>query len=109
MAGGGIETRVTFDKLKELQQHLSRGEINAALDDTCKEVSDMWYEDAHEITGELKASIGYETSGYTGRVFATSEHAIFEIERGGIHDFQTRGFTSGQRILKEKLEDLLST
>jgi hypothetical protein len=104
----GIKTTVHFDRLKDLQKKLSRSEINSALDDTLKEVSDMWYEDAHEITGELKSSIGYRTTAYTGQVFATSPHAIFELNRGGIHDFTTRGFTTGQRLLKQKLEELLS-
>jgi hypothetical protein len=103
----GIKVKVNLDRTNRLKQTLTRTEINGALDDTLQEVEDMWIEDVHVITGELQSSIGHRTSGYSGEVFANAEHARFEVDRGGIHDFTTRGFTTGQRSFHQKMQDLL--
>jgi hypothetical protein len=116
MAGASVKTKVSFERIKKLQEKLTRGEINGALDDVLKEVSDMWVEDAHVVTGFMQSRIEWRTSagstggrggGYHGSVFCTADYAIHEVNRGGIHDFTTRGITTGQRLLSDRIRELI--
>jgi len=102
-----IKVTASFDRIKKLQEKFTKTEVEGALDDTLKEVSDMWYEDAHEITGTMKSHIGYRTEGFSGEVFCDVDYASLEVERGGLHDFTARGLSIGKPLLKEKMEALL--
>ena len=109
----GIKVTIKIDTIKKLQDKLSKQGVHAAIDDTVSEVSQMWTDDVHVITGELQSSIGFQTTGYVGRVFATAEHAPYERARPGSkdgtpHDFTLRGIEQGPTLLKEKLEELVS-
>jgi hypothetical protein len=104
----GIQTKMKIDNIQKLMKNLARNEINSAVDDTLKEMSDMWYEDAHEITGFMKSRISYTSTAMHGRVFCDADYAKAENDRGGLHEFTRRGNFSGPAILKAKLEELLS-
>ena len=97
-----------IDNIQKLKEKLSRGEINHAVEETLQEMDDMWFEDAHEITGFMKSRISHTTSAMHGRVFCDAPYAKTENDRGGLHEFTRRGNFSGPLILKSKLKELLS-
>jgi hypothetical protein len=108
----GIKVSVKFDNIKKLQDNLSKQEVHATIDDTMKEISEIWANDVHVITGHLQSTIGYETSGYVGKVFATAEYAAIERARPGgkdgtPHDFTIRGTEQGTPIFIQRLQELV--
>jgi hypothetical protein len=114
--GPSIKVKVNFDHLKELRQRLDRHEINQALADVGEEVADMWYEDAHEITGFMKSRIqavpgvggvGGQGGGLHLSVICDADYARMEVERGGSHDFTARGTSVGQKLLTDRMRELV--
>ena len=106
----GIKITVSLNKTKELHKRLSRGEVSNALDDVLTEVESMWIEDAHVITGFMQSRISHRVFGSVGRgeVFCDAEYAQYERERGAIHDFAARGTSMGPRLLKARMQELIS-
>jgi hypothetical protein len=102
-----IKVTASFDHIKKLQEKFTKAEVEGALDDTLNDVAEMWYEDAHEITGTMKSHIGHRTQGFSGEVFCDVDYARAEVERGGLHDFTARGLSIGKALLKQKMEELL--
>ena len=76
------------------------GVAKAAVDDTLDEMALGMHQRVHIITGKTDESI---TVDHAAGTVSASYGAVFEVERGGAHDFMTPAFNEGMTRVYDKV------
>jgi len=103
----GVKTKVNVDRSNKLVKGLSRANVSAIIDEGMNHGYELMKQRVHVVTGELENSLDYETSTYTGKLIAGAGHAIFEINRGGEHDFMTDAVNAAAELIIAELQGLV--
>jgi hypothetical protein len=103
----GVKTKVSLDRSNKLVKGLSRANVKAIVDEGMHHGYELMRQRVHVVTGELEGSLDYEVNVYKGKLIAGAGHAIFEINRGGEHDFMTDAFNAAVELIISELQGLV--
>jgi hypothetical protein len=103
----GVKTKISLDRSNRLLKGLSRANVKAIVDEGMHHGYVLMKQQVHVVTGELEASLDYEVGTYTGKLKAGAEHAIYEMARGGNHDFMTDSFNAAVEYIIAELQGLV--
>ena len=117
MGKGGI--RIEVSNLDFWVKGLTAAEVGPGAVAVWSAAVDVWFSKTqqyvHVISGDLKSS-GEQDVTLHGRVIEGAltysggpdrSYAVYEIRRGGAHDFLTRGFVATQKIFQRALVDAM--
>ena len=103
----GVKTKVSLDRSNRLVKGLSRANVKAIVDNGLNHGYELMRQRVNIVTGELHDSLDYEVNTYKGRLIAGAGHAIFEIDRGGQHDFMTDAVNAATELIIAELQGLV--
>jgi hypothetical protein len=103
----GVKAKVNLDRSNRLLKNMSRANVKAIIDEGMHHGYVLMRQNVHVVTGELESSLNYEVSGYHGKLTAGAEHAIYEMARGGEHDFMTDAFNAAVELIIAELQGLV--
>lgn len=103
----GVKTKVSLDRSNRLVKGLSRANVAAIIDEGMNHGYELMNQRVHVVTGELQGSLDYQVTTYTGKLIAGAGHAIFEIKKGGTHDFMTDAVNAATELIIAELQGLV--
>jgi hypothetical protein len=103
----GVKTKISLDRSNRLIKGLSKANVSAIIDNGLNHGYELMRQRVHVVTGELESSLDYEVNVYKGRLIAGAEHAIYEIARGGHHDFMTDAVNAATELIIAELQGLV--
>lgn len=105
----GLKANVSFDRSKKIASKFTRAEVSAIVHEGMEHAASLGRLAAHVQKGELQASIRAEfSSAYRGALVSDVPQAVFEVQRGGTHDWATNAFNAGVELIHQRIHETLS-
>ncbi len=105
----GIKASVNFDRSRKIASKFTRAEVSAIIREGMEHAASLGRLAAHVDTGELASSITAEfPSAYRGILHSDVPQAVFEVKRGGHHDWATDAYNAGIELIHQRIHEALS-
>jgi hypothetical protein len=105
----GIKANVSFDRSKKLASKFTRAEVSSIIREGMEHAASLGRGKAHKQTGELESSIHADfSSAYRGALVSDVPQAVFEMDKGGDHDWATDAFNAGVELIHTRIHEALS-